>query len=83
MWYFYLLKCSDGSLYAGATTDTKRRVRQHNAGKGGAYTRSRVPVKLIYRESYPDRSTAFRREAEVKRLSRPEKLVLAKRGRDH
>jgi putative endonuclease len=72
----YLLRCRDGSLYAGITTDLERRLREHNAGRGAAYTRSRLPVTLVYDEPTPDRSTALRREAAIRRLDRRHKLAL-------
>lgn len=76
MWYVYLLRCADGTLYAGCTTDPKRRLAQHNAGRGAKYTRSRRPVALVYVEPAEDHSGALRREAALKRLSRKEKLSL-------
>lgn len=76
-WFVYMLRCGDGSLYTGATDDVARRLAVHQRGKGGRYTRSHLPVSLAYWEELPDRSAALRREAEIKRLSRKEKLVLA------
>jgi putative endonuclease len=76
----YLLRCRDGSLYAGITTDLERRLREHNAGRGAAYTRSRLPVTLVYDERSPDRSTALRREAAIRRLDRRKKLALVAGG---
>ena len=75
-WTVYLARCSDGTLYAGVTTDPERRVAQHNAGAGAAYTRSRAPVTLVYWEEAQDRSEALRREHAIKRLSRSEKEAL-------
>ena len=75
-YYVYLLRCRDGSLYAGYTDDPERRVKVHNSGKGSKYTRSRLPVELVYREEHPDKSSALRRECQLKRLSRAEKLKL-------
>jgi putative endonuclease len=75
-WWVYILRCADGTLYTGITTDPAGRVRRHNAGTASRYTRSRRPVKLAYREPRPDRSTALRREAAIKKLSRPQKLAL-------
>jgi putative endonuclease len=72
----YLLRCRDGSLYAGITTDLQRRLLQHNAGKGAAYTRSRRPVTLVYQEASSDRSSALKREAALRRLDRAQKLAL-------
>lgn len=76
MWYVYLLRCADGTLYAGCTTDPRRRLQQHNAGRGAKYTRARRPVSLVYVEQAEDHSQALRREASLKRLSRKEKLAL-------
>jgi putative endonuclease len=76
-WRAYLLRCRDGSLYAGATNDLARRLERHAEGKGARYTRSRLPVTLVYQERARDRGAALRREAELKRLSRVEKLALA------
>lgn len=75
-YYVYLLRCSDNTIYTGCTNNLERRVQTHNAGKGAKYTRSRRPVELVYQEIQPDRSAALRREAEVKRLSRKDKLAL-------
>lgn len=77
-WTVYLLRCRDGSLYAGATNDLTRRVAAHRAGRGGAYTRSRLPVAVVYSERQPDRSAALRREAALKRLPRSAKLALVR-----
>ena len=76
MWYVYLLRCSDDTLYAGCTKDPQRRLHQHNTGQGAKYTRSRRPVTLVYLEQAEDHSQALRREAALKRLSRKEKLAL-------
>lgn len=76
-WRVYLLRCVDGSLYAGATSDLPRRLKAHAAGSGARYTRSRLPVALAYQEPARDRSAALRREAAIKRLSRTDKLELA------
>ena len=75
-WYVYLLRCGDGSLYTGATDNVPRRLAAHQAGKGAKYTRSRLPVELVYQETLPDRSAALRREAAIKRLPRARKLAL-------
>jgi putative endonuclease len=72
----YLLRCRDGSLYAGATVDICRRLAAHQSGRGAAYTRSRRPVVLVYAEPARDRSAALRREAALKRLPRLAKLEL-------
>lgn len=75
-WFVYLLRCGDGSLYTGYTDDVERRVAVHQSGKGGKYTRSHLPVTLVYQEELASRSDAMRREAAIKRLSRREKLAL-------
>jgi putative endonuclease len=79
-WTVYLARCADGSFYTGITTDLARRLAEHNAGCGAAYTRSRLPVKLVYFESATNRSGALRREYAIRRLSRREKEVLARRS---
>jgi predicted GIY-YIG superfamily endonuclease len=76
-WTLYIVRCSDGTLYTGITNDLPRRLAMHDAGKGARYTRGRGPVALVYREAWPDRSTATRREAQVKRLPLPAKRALA------
>ena len=76
MWYVYMLRCGDGSLYTGSTTDLTKRLKTHNSGKGAKYTRSRLPVQLVYQEETANKSTALRREAAIKKLSREEKLQL-------
>lgn len=75
-WVCYLLECADGTLYCGITNDLDRRLAAHNAGEGAKYTRSRRPLRLAYAETCVDRSAALRREYEVKRLSRKQKLEL-------
>lgn len=72
----YLLRCRDGSLYTGITNDLAHRLESHRRGKGSAYTRSRLPVKLAYQERASDRGSALKREAAIRRLSRAEKLAL-------
>ncbi|MGN1077141.1 MAG: GIY-YIG nuclease family protein [Candidatus Gallimonas sp.] len=76
MYYAYFLKCADGSLYAGFTDNLSRRVQRHNAGKGGKYTRSRLPVTLVYYEEFLTEREARSREWHLKKLSRQEKLRL-------
>jgi putative endonuclease len=75
----YLLECGDGTLYTGIASDLRRRLRQHAAGKGAKYTRGRGPLTLRYAELQPDRRSALRREIEIKKLSRAQKLALAER----
>ena len=74
--YVYLLRCSDGSLYCGWTSDLAARVASHNNGTGAKYTRSRLPVELVYFEEYEDRREAMSREWHIKRMRREEKLKL-------
>ncbi len=77
--FFYLARCADGSLYAGTCVDLKDREATHNAGKGAKYTRARLPVRMVHHERFATLSEARKREAEVKRWSRTEKLALLKR----
>ncbi len=74
----YILKCADGTLYTGITNDVERRIEQHNGQKpGGArYTRGRTPVSLVYKEETSSKSDALKREMEIKKMSRGEKLAL-------
>ncbi|MCC7354620.1 MAG: GIY-YIG nuclease family protein [Anaerolineae bacterium] len=71
-----MVECTDGTLYTGWTTDVARRVKMHNAGRGGRYTRQRRPVRLVYVESQPDRGAAMRRERAVKQLTTRRKRAL-------
>ena len=80
-WTVYILRCADGTLYTGVAIDLEARLSAHRAGKGAKYTRSRLPLRLVYRETRKDRSAALRRELEIKRLTRREKLKLIRRGR--
>ncbi len=77
-WFVYMLRCADGTLYTGITTDIDRRLAEHNgeAGLGARYTRSRRPVALAYSESADSRAEASRREAAIKRLDRASKQQL-------
>jgi putative endonuclease len=75
-WTVYVARCRDGTLYTGITTDPDRRLAEHNAGSGGAYTRNRLPLVIIYREPAQDRSSAQRRERAIKRLTRVQKEML-------
>ena len=72
----YILRCGDGTLYTGCTNDLPRRLQAHQSGRGAKYTRSRLPVELVYQEAVPDRSAALQREAAIKRLDRVRKLAL-------
>ena len=80
-WFAYFVRCADGSLYAGVTNDVDARVATHNAGKGARYTRSRLPVALVWVKRVADRSRALSLEATLKRLSRAQKLQLVRQGR--
>lgn len=80
IWWVYLLRCADGTLYTGMTDDTERRVAAHNVGKGAKYTRGRGPVTLVYREPCASRSEALKREYAIKRFSREKKLQLIMEG---
>jgi predicted GIY-YIG superfamily endonuclease len=75
-WFVYLLRCADGSLYTGITTDLSRRCQQHNAGTASRYARSRRPTQLVYSEACSSRSLALKREAAIKTLSRRQKETL-------
>ena len=78
-WKVYMLRCGDGSLYTGITTDVERRIAEHRSGKGAKYTRGRAPLELVYREECGDHSAALKREAEIKKMSREEKLKLTEK----
>ena len=75
-WTVYILRCSDGTLYTGITDDLPKRLKAHREGKGAKYTRGRSPLELAYQEQCEDKSQALRREIEIKRFSRQEKLAL-------
>ncbi len=75
-YYVYMLECADGSLYTGYTTDLEDRLKTHNSGKGAKYTRSRLPVSLVYSETAETRGAALSREAKIKKLTRKQKLEL-------
>jgi predicted GIY-YIG superfamily endonuclease len=77
IWFVYLLRCGDGTLYCGIALDVDARLEQHRAGKGAKYTRGRGPLELVYREPCDTKAAALRRERVVKRMSRARKLVLA------
>jgi predicted GIY-YIG superfamily endonuclease len=78
VWYVYLLRCADGSLYTGITKDLDRRCRQHEAGTASRYTRGRRPVALVYHEAHAGRSGALRREAAIKSMPRRQKESLVR-----
>ena len=74
MWWVYMLRCGDGALYTGTAADVDRRLAVHQSGKGAKYTRSHLPVEVVYREALPDRSAALRRECAIRRLCRAQEL---------
>jgi putative endonuclease len=76
--YTYILLCSDGTLYTGWTNNMEKRLRDHNSGKGAKYTKGRIPVELVYYETFPTKAEAMRREWEIKQLGRKEKQQLIK-----
>lgn len=77
--YMYVLECADMTLYTGYTTDVERRLSTHNAGKGAKYTRARLPVKLLYQESFPSKQEAQSAEAYFKQKTRQQKLAYIKK----
>jgi predicted GIY-YIG superfamily endonuclease len=88
MWSVYILKCGNGSLYTGITADLRRRFREHASGKGGHYTKSFGAKKIMYSEKTPDKSSALKREAQIKSWTRMEKLhmisgLAGKKRHDH
>jgi len=72
--YVYILKCNDGSLYTGYTNNLEKRLKVHNEGKGAKYTKARLPVELVYSEKYETKSEAMRREIEIKKMKKSEKI---------
>lgn len=77
-WYVYVLRCGDGTLYTGITTDVQARLKTHRSGKGAKYTRGRLPLELVYEEACEGKSQALKRELAIKALSREEKEQLIK-----
>ena len=78
-WFVYMLRCSNGCLYTGITTDVQKRLKVHNAGKGSAYVRAHRPAKLVAFTASKNRSAASRLECSVKSLNRAQKLALAEK----
>lgn len=78
--WVYMLRCADGSLYTGWTNDLQRRFAAHSSGKGGKYTRTRLPVELVYTEECETKQQAMSREWQIKQLSREDKLKLVEKG---
>ena len=81
VWYLYILRCRDDTLYTGITTDVEKRLEAHRSGKGAKYTRGRGPLELAYREACGTHSDALKREYQIKQLSRQEKQNLIERWR--
>ena len=79
-WHCYILECADGTLYTGITNDLAKRLQAHNRGIASKYTRSRLPVRLLFAEDCEDRADASRREVQIKRLPRAAKLALTTAG---
>lgn len=75
----YMLRCSDHTFYTGYTTDLKRRVQEHEEGKGAKYTRGRGPFQVVYIEKYETKEAAMKREYAIKQLSRREKVMLIRK----
>ena len=75
-WYLYILRCKDGSLYTGITTDVEKRLEAHQSGRGAKYTRGRGPLELVYREECGSHSDGLKREWEIKKLTREQKQKL-------
>ena len=75
-WHLYILRCGDKTLYTGIAVDIRRRLAEHRAGRGSKYVRSRLPVRLVYQEKLGSRSSALKREAQIKRLTRRTKLAM-------
>lgn len=80
-WVLYILKCADDTYYTGITNNLDKRLSDHESGNGAKYTRGRGPLKLVFQESHNDRSSASKREYEIKKLSRLDKETLIRQGR--
>jgi putative endonuclease len=76
VWFLYILECSDDSFYTGISNNIEKRIKEHNSGKGSKYARAKLPVALIYSETFDSKSQALKREIEVKRLTRIQKEQL-------
>lgn len=79
-YFVYILKCADSTLYTGITNDLENRIAAHNSGKGAKYTCSRIPVALAYKELCDNKSVALKRELEIKKMTREEKLKMIAEG---
>ncbi len=78
MFYVYILKCGDGSFYCGYTNDVEKRFEKHKSGSGAKYTRSRLPLEIVYIEEFETKSDALKRECEIKKMKRHKKEELVK-----
>ena len=78
MWYVYIVECRDNKLYTGITNNLNRRVEEHNSGHGGRFTKFRTPVQLVYSQELQSKQEALKREAEIKKLRREEKMDLVR-----
>lgn len=78
MWYVYVLLCKDGSLYTGTSNNPEQRFLDHKNGKGGKYTKTHKPIKILYAEKLPDKSAALKREGQIKGWSREKKIQILK-----
>lgn len=76
MYYVYILRCTDGSLYCGYTTDVEKRFEKHKSGKGAKYTKSHPPLEVVYKEEFENKSDALKRECEIKSMTRAQKEKL-------
>lgn len=76
MWFVYVLKCSDGTFYTGATNNLEKRLAEHKKGKGGRYTRSHKVIKIVYSEQFSTKSEALKKESEIKSWSREKKITV-------
>ena len=81
MYYVYILKCCDGTLYCGYTNDVEKRFETHQSGKGAKYTRGRLPLELVYTEEFETKSEAMKRECEIKKMSREKKMEIIENQR--
>jgi len=79
MWYVYLARCSDNSLYCGITNNLEKREKTHNSGKGSKYTRSRLPIKFVWWETHETKGSALSREARIKKMKKDQKELLSSR----
>lgn len=81
MYFLYILQCCDDTLYTGITNDLDNRMEMHRSGKGSKYVRSRLPFEIVHTEEFADKSSALKREIEIKKLSKQQKLLLIRKAR--